>query len=64
MIAEKLTVVVDLVLRMFTEIPKLFTGFLGFLAAVFPYIPEEAMMMLTFGITVVVFIGIIKALRR
>ena len=64
MIAEKLTAVVDLVLKMFAEIPALFTGFLGFLTAVFPFLPEDVMLLLTFGIAVVVFIGIIKALRR
>ncbi|MGN8969826.1 hypothetical protein [Intestinimonas sp. HCP28S3_D6] len=64
MISEKLTAVVGLVLSMFAEIPALFTGFLGFLTAVFVYIPEDIMLLLTFGIAVVVFIGIIKALRR
>ena len=64
MIGEKLAAVVDLVLSMFTEIPLLFTGFLGFLSAVFPFLPDDVMLLLTFGIAVVVFIGIIKALRR
>ena len=64
MISEKLAAVVELVLSMFAEIPALFTGFLGFLTAVFVYFPEDIMLLLTFGIAVVVFIGIIKALRR
>ena len=64
MIGEKLAAVVELVLSLFTEIPVLFTGFLGFLTAVFPFLPEEVMLLLTFGIAVIVFIGIIKALRR
>lgn len=64
MIGEKLATVVELVLSMFTEIPVLFTGFLGFLTAVFPFLPEDVMLLLTFGIAVIVFIGIIKALRR
>lgn len=64
MIGEKLAAVVELVLSMFTEIPVLFTGFLGFLTAVFPFLPEDVMLLLTFGIAVIVFIGIIKALRR
>ena len=64
MISEKLAAVVELVLSMFAEIPALFTGFLGFLTAVFVYIPEDIMLLLTFGIAVVVVIGIIKALRR
>ena len=64
MIAEKLGAVVELVLSFFDEIPQLFAGFLSFLGAVFPFFPEEVTLLLTFGIAVVVFIGIIKALRR
>ena len=64
MISEKLEQVVTLVLGFFDYIPGLFTGFLGFLGAVFPFLPEDIMLLLTFGIAVVVFIGIIKALRR
>lgn len=64
MIAERLAAVVELVLSFFDEIPHLFVGFLGFLGALFPFLPEEVMLLLTFGIAVLVFIGIIKALRR
>lgn len=64
MIAGKLKQVVELVLSFFDEIPTLFGGFLGFLSAVFPFIPDDIMLLLTFGIAAVVFIGIIKALRR
>lgn len=64
MISEKLGQVVTLVLGFFDYIPGLFSGFLGFLSAVFPFLPEDIMTLLTFGIAVVVFIGIIKALRR
>lgn len=64
MIAEKLGAVVELVLSFFDEIPQLFAGFLSFLGAIFPFFPEEVTLLLTFGIAVVVFIGIIKALRR
>ena len=64
LIAEKLTAVVDVVLKIFDAVPGLFTGFLGFLSAAFPFIPEEIMLLLTFGIAAVVFIGIIKAIRR
>jgi len=42
----------------------LFGGFLDFLGALFPYLPEEIMLLLTFGIAAVVFIGILKAVRR
>lgn len=64
LIAEKLVDVVNLVLGFFDEIPKLFTGFLAFLTAVFPFLPPEIMMLLTFGIAAIVFIGIVKAVRR
>lgn len=64
MIAGKLKQVVELVLSFFDEIPTLFGGFLGFLSAVFPFIPDDIMLLLTFGIAAVVFISIIKALRR
>jgi len=64
MLVEKLRTVVDAVLRIFDEIPKLFGGFLDFLAALFPYLPPELMSILTFGVIAVVFIGIIKAVRR
>ncbi len=64
MIGEKLAAVVELVLSFFDQIPLLFTGFLGFLGAVFPFLPEDVMLLLTFGIAMIVFIGIIKALRR
>lgn len=63
-IGEKLKTIVEMVLGWFDEVPKLFAGFLGFLTAVFPFLPAEAMMLLTFGIAAVVFISIIKALRR
>lgn len=64
MLLGKLADVVSAIMSFFTEIPKLFEGFLGFLSAVFPFFPPEIMLLLTFGIAAVVFIGIIKALRR
>lgn len=64
MLLGKLADVVAAIMSFFAEIPQLFTGFLGFLSAVFPFIPPEIMLLLTFGIAAVVFIGIIKALRR
>ena len=56
--------VVEVVLSVLDEVPKLFDGFLNFLGVVFPFIPPEITLLLTFGIIAVVFIGIIKALRR
>lgn len=61
---ERLKTVVEAVLSIFDELPKLFGGFLDFLVAVFPFLPPELMTILTFGILAVVFIGIIKAVRR
>ena len=56
--------VVEVVLSVLDEVPALFDGFLNFLGVVFPFIPAEITLLLTFGIIAVVFIGIIKALRR
>lgn len=61
---EKLKVVVETILSIFDELPLIFGGFLDFLAALFPFLPPELMTILTFGILAVVFIGIIKAVRR
>lgn len=64
MLTDKLAAVVEAVLSIFEEVPAMFGGFLDFLAAMFPFLPPEIMLLLTFGIAAVVFIGIIKALRR
>ena len=55
---------VELILSFFQEVPAMFSGFLAFLTAMFPFLPPEIMTLLTFGIAAVVFIGIIKAIRR
>ena len=64
MLLEKLAAVVETVLSGFEEVPRLFGGFLALLAALFPYLPPELMTLLTFGMTAVIFIGILKAVRR
>lgn len=64
MINEKLVKVVESVLGVFDVIPSLFGGFLDFLGAVFPFIPEELMNVILLGLAAVIFIGIIKAIRR
>ena len=64
LISEKLGQVVDVVLSMFDQLPQLFTGFLEFLTAAFAFMPDDVVLLLTFGIAAVVFIGIIKAFRR
>ena len=63
-LSDNLSGVVGLLRRFFEEIPKLFGGFLDFLSAMFPFLPDEIMLLLTFGIAAVVFVGIIKAIRR
>ena len=63
-IMERLKTVVEAVLSIFDELPLLFGGFLAFLTALFPFLPPELMTILTFGILAVVFIGILKAVRR
>mgnify|MGYP002702070496 FL=1 len=64
MLMGKVKDVVEGVLSVLDEVPKLFDGFLNFLGVVFPFIPAEITLLLTFGVIAVVFIGIIKALRR
>lgn len=63
-IGEKLTAVVEMVLSWFDEIPQMFGGFLDFLGAIFPFMPTEFTLLLTFGLAAVIFIGIVKAIRR
>ena len=64
MLLGKLADVVAAVMSIFMEVPQLFAGFLDFLSAVFPFVPPDSMLLITFGIAAVVFVGIIKALRR
>lgn len=64
LISEKLVLIVEMVLSWFEAIPQMFTGFLAFLASLFSFLPDEIMVLLTFGIAAVVLIGIIKAVRR
>ena len=64
MLMGKLKTVVETVLSIFDEVPALFGGFLDFLGAIFPFLPPEITIILTFGVIAVVFIGILKAVRR
>ena len=63
-LSDHLSGAVDLILSFFREIPGMFGGFLDFLSAMFPFLPDDVVFLFTFGIAAVVFIGIIKALRR
>lgn len=64
MLRSGIVEVVTTVLSIFDEVPALFSGFLDFLSLMFPFIPPEIMTLLTFGIAAIVFIGIIKAIRK
>ena len=64
LILDGLGSVVETVLSLFDSVPQLFGGFLAFLSAVFPFLPEEMVTLLTFGLAAVVFIGILKAVRK
>lgn len=64
MLRSGIVEVVTTILSIFEEVPALFSGFLDFLGLMFPFIPSEITLLLTFGIAAVVFIGIIKAIRR
>lgn len=56
--------VAETVLSLFDSVPQLFGGFLAFLSAVFPFIPEEMVTLLTFGLAAIIFVGILKAVRK
>lgn len=60
---EKLSAVIETVLNVLDELPKLFGGFLDFLGILFPFLPSEITLLLTFGVVAVVFAAIIKAIR-
>ena len=64
MLMGKLKTVVETVLSIFDEVPALFGGFLDFLGAIFPFLPPEITTILTFGVIAIIFIGILKAVRR
>lgn len=62
-VLDKFPSFVSMVLSMFQQLPKLFEGFVAFLTEVFAYVPEDIVLLLTFGVAAVVLIGIIKAVR-
>lgn len=59
MLTDKLTLLVDNILKIFDTLPAIFSGFLGFLGAVFGFLPEELLLVLEFGLIAVVFVGIL-----
>lgn len=64
MINDKLASVVNTVLGLFDQIPKLFTGFTAFLAAVFPFVPDEIKNVLLLAVCLLALFAVIHAVRR
>ena len=48
---------------MFPSLSSMYQGYLGFLGATFPYLPDDIMKLFYFGLSSVVLVGIFKALR-
>jgi len=61
---EKLGRVVEILLSLFDKIPQLFGGYLDMFGAVFAFIPEDIMTLVTFGVACVIILGIWKMARR
>lgn len=64
LVNDKLGAILEMISGFFNSIPVLFNGFSMFLRDIFGFLPEEAVMLILFGLAAVVFIGIIKAIRR
>lgn len=64
MVRDKGLKFIDLILSFFERIPGLFGAFPAFLAAVFPFIPEDMLLILEFGLAAVVLLGLIKMWRK
>lgn len=63
MLIERLKTVVETILSVLDYLPSLFGGFLDLLGKLFPFLPEEITILLTFGVIAVVAIWIIKAFK-
>lgn len=55
---------VSSVLSLLDEFPAVFFGFLDFVQAMFPFLPAEGITAITFGITAVIFITILKLFKK
>ena len=64
MIGDKLSGLVEMILGWFDVIPALFGGFLDFLGVLFGFLPEEMILLLSFGLAALIFIAIWKAVWR
>ena len=63
-IGDKLSGLVEMILGWFDVIPTLFGGFLDFLGVLFGFLPEEMILLLSFGLAALIFIAIWKAVWR
>lgn len=63
-LSEKFNAVLDAVLSLFDRVPDLFGGFTAFLAAVFPFLPEEFMDVLLLGLIAFVFAALFRYLTK
>lgn len=61
---EKLGRVVEILLSLFDAVPQLFGGYLDMFGAVFAFIPEDIITLLTFGVACVIILGVWKMIRR
>gem|GEM_PF-5264904 len=61
-VTEGLTAFVTMITQFFLEIPLLFAGFVGFLSAVFPFLPGEFTTVITFGMILTVVAAVVKKL--
>ena len=61
---SQLAEIVQKVKSWFPQLSEMYQGYVGFLSATFPYLPEDTMILLNFGIASSVFIALLKALRR
>ena len=63
-LSNDLPAVMQMMSDWFTLVPQMFSGYAGFLTAGFAWLPSDCLMLLSFGVGSVVFIGIVKAIRR
>lgn len=63
-IHERASALLEMILEWFELIPELFGGFLAFMTALFPFLPDEIIMLLEFGLAAAIVVGLIKLVRK
>lgn len=63
-IGDKFENIINGVLGWFDALPSLFMGFLDFIGSVFGFMPDGAVMLITFGLAIILVITIFKVARR